>query len=257
MYFWDVLALLILVVIVNLIFFVMPALNGWKNSFVPARTITVTAQGMTTATPDMAQISFSVVSQGQNPQTLSNNNNTKMGAVMQFISSQGIASSDIATTGYDLEPQYNNTNVVYLPEIPTPTPAVAQTPAIVGYTLTQTVEVNVRDLTKVATVLGGLAPLGVNQVGGVDFTFQNPDKFTAIARGQALTNAAAEASEMAAQAGASLGEVVTVSESSYVPGPVYAMAANAGAGGSAPVNPSLAPGTQNVTDNVTVTYQLN
>ena len=74
-------------------------------------------------------------------------------------------------------------------------------------------------------MLGGLAPLGVNQIGGVNFTFQNPDKFTAIARGNALTNAATEASELAGQAGASLGEVVTVTESSNVPYPVPMYAA--------------------------------
>src|ERR1700722_11731880 len=105
MYFWDVLALFVLVLIVFL-FYSMTAISGWKSSFTPARTVTVSAQGMTTATPDEADISFSVVTQGTSPQTLSDNNNSKMSAVLQFVSSQGIASSDIATTGYDLEPNY-------------------------------------------------------------------------------------------------------------------------------------------------------
>src|SRR6202167_2321428 len=132
MYFWDVLALLVLVLIVNLIFFVMPLIANLKGSFTPARTITVTAQGMTTATPDEADISFSVVSQGANPQSLSDNNNTKMNAVLQFVSSQGIASSDIATTGYDLEPQYSsNYNYGYAPAMPN-VPA-NQPPTIIGY----------------------------------------------------------------------------------------------------------------------------
>lgn len=221
-------------------------LGSWKSYFVPARTITVSAQGMTVATPDEALVDFSVVTQGSNPQTLSDNNNSKMSAVMQFVSSQGIASSDIATTGYDLEPNYQydkNTGTNY----------------ITGYTLTQTVEVKVRDLTKVAGVLGGLAPLGVNQIGGVNFTFQNPNEFVAIARGDALTNAQTEAAQMAAQTGASLGEVVTVTESSNVPSPlpVYAMSAGGAGAMSAPTMPSIAPGTENVTDEVTVTYQLN
>ena len=244
MYFWDVLALLALVLIIFL-FFAMAALSGWKNSFTPTRTITVTAQGMTTATPDMAEINFSVVTQGTNPQTLSDNNNAKMSAVLQFVSSQGIASSDIATTGYDLQPNYSwdkTSNRNY----------------ITGYTLTQTVQVKIRDLTKVASVLGGLAPLGVNQIGGVNFTFQKPDEFVAIARGQAMTNAATEAAQMAAQAGASLGEVVTVNETPIIPEPQPVFQAM-GVGGvmSAPVTPTIAPGTQDVTDNVTVTYALN
>jgi uncharacterized protein len=242
--FWGVMTLLVAVLIVFLIIFAIPATLAWQSSFTPARTITVTAQGMTTATPDEADIDFSVVTQGTNPQTLSDNNNTKMGAVMQFLSAQNIATSDVATTGYDLEPNY-----IY--------DATSQRNDITGYTLTQTVEVKILDLTNVATVLGGLAPLGVNQIGSVSYTFQNQDAFIAIARGQALTNAQTEASQMAAQAGASLGDVVTVSESSNVlvpgPQPVYAMAAGAG---SAPVTPTLAPGTQNVTDEVTVTYAL-
>jgi uncharacterized protein len=243
--FWGVMTLLVAVIIVLLVVFAVPAMLAWQTSFTPARTITITAQGMTTATPDEADIDFSVVTQGTSPQTLSDNNNTKMAAVMQFLSAQNIASSDIETTGYDMEPNY-----VY--------DAASQRNDITGYTLTQTVEVKILDLTNVATVLGGLAPLGVNQIGSVNYTFQNPDEFIAIARGQALTNAETEASQMAAQAGASLGEVVTVTESSNIivpgPEPVYAMAA--GGAASAPVTPSLAPGTQSVTDEVTVTYQL-
>lgn len=243
--FWGVMTAFIAILILFLVAFAIPATLAWQGSFTPARTITVSAQGMTTATPDEAVVDFSVVTQGTNPQTLSDNNNTKIGAVMQFLGAQNIASSDVATTGYDLQPNY-----IY--------DQASQRNDITGYTLTQTVEVKIKDLTQVATVLGGLAPLGVNQIGGVNFTFQNPDEFTAIARGIALTNASTEAGQMAAQAGASLGEVVTVSESSNIlvpgPQPVYAMAA--GGATSAPVTPSLAPGTQQVTDNVTVTYEL-
>ncbi len=243
--FWGALTVFLAVLILFLVGFGVPAIMSWRNSFAPARMVTVSAQGMATVTPDEADIDFSVVTQGANPQTLSDNNNTKMGAVIQFVSSQGIASSDIATTGYDLQPNYQwdkTTSRNY----------------ITGYTLTQTVEVKIRDLTKVASVLGGLAPLGVNQIGGVNFTFQDPDKFIALARADALTKAASEASQMAAQAGASVGEVVTISESHYIPGPQPAYAMNSGLGSAmaAPVAPSIAPGTQDVTDTVTVTYEL-
>lgn len=240
----NVLSLVCLMVVVFLAIG-FSVLFSWKGSFVPARTITVSAQGMTVATPDEADIDFSVVTQGADPTSLSNNNNMKMGAVMQFVSSQGVASSDVQTTGYDLEPNYQFDKN-------------SDRNDIIGYTLTQTVQVKIRDLTKVASVLGGLAPLGVNQIGGVNFTFQNPDEFVAIARGQALTNAQTEASQMAAQAGASLGQAVTITESSNVPSPlpVYAMSAGEGAM-AAPITPSIAPGTENVSDEVTVTYELN
>lgn len=117
----------------------------------------------------------------------------------------------------------------------------------------------IHDLTNVATVLGGLAPLGVNQIGGVDFTFNDPNEFVAVARADAMNQAETKAEQMAAAAGASLGEVVNVSENSIVPQPfpVYAMAAGVGANvASAPVAPNIQPGSQDVTDNVTITYAL-
>ena len=193
----------------------------------------------------LAEISFSVVTQGANPSDLSTNNNAKMAAVLQFVSSEGIASSDIATTNYDLEPTYQYDSN-------------SQRNNIIGYTLTQTVQVKVHDLTKVADVLGGLAPLGVNQIGGVDFTFNDPDSVTALARTDALGDAEMKAQQMASALGSSLGEVVSISDSSNViiPQP-YPEVNEMSVGAMAASAPTIEPGTQNVTDNVNVTYALN
>lgn len=245
MWFWIVLDVAIGLVAVNLVFFVMPMLGQLKDSFAPARTITISAQGLTTATPDMAEISFSVVTQGKDPQALSDNNNQKMTAVMQFVSSQNIASSDIATTGYNLMPNYQwdkNTQRNY----------------ITGYTLTQTVQVKVRDLSKVASVLGGLAPLGVNQIGSVNYTFQDPNKFIALARADALSKAQKQVNEMVSETGASVGKIMNISESSYIPYPRASYDYATGMGGAATVSiaPPIQPGTQDVTDTVNVTYEI-
>ena len=78
------------------------AVSNWGSSLMPARTLTVSAQGKTTATPDLAEISFSVVSQGKDPNALNADNNQKMSAVINFVKSLDVASSDIATTNYDL-----------------------------------------------------------------------------------------------------------------------------------------------------------
>lgn len=245
-WFWVLLNVLIAVAVVNLVFFVMPLLQHLGNGFYPARTITVSAEGKTTVSPDLAEISFSVVSQGQNPQTLTANSNDKMVAVIQFAKSQGIAEKDIKTTAYNLSPNYQYDKKT-------------RSNTIAGYTLTQTVLVKVRDLSKVASVVGGLAPLGVNQIGGINFTFDDPEKFLAMARADAFGKAAAKAKEMASGAGVSLGRVVSVGEYGNVPGPrpYFALADRAaGAGGAVASLPPIQPGTQDVTDSVTITYEL-
>lgn len=110
-----------------------------------------------------------------------------------------------------------------------------------------------------ASVLGGLAPLGVNQIGGVTFTFADDEKVLAAARADAFTKARTKAKEMASEAGVSLGNVLGVSENHYIPGPqpVYSMANSAMGAGVASVAPSIQPGTQDITDTVNITYQLN
>lgn len=245
-WFWILLDVLIVAAVINVVFFVMPMLQRLGNGFYPARTISVSAEGKTTASPDLAEISFSVVTQGQSPQSLSTNNNNAMSAVIQFVKSQGIADADITTTNYDLSPNYGwdkNTQHNY----------------VTGYTLTQTVQVKIRNLNKVALVLGGLAPLGVNQIGGVSFTFADDEKVLAAARADAFTKALAKAREMATASGVSLGRVVSVSENNYIPGPrsLY-MTANAasGAGMVAPSVPTIQPGTEDITDTVSITYEL-
>ncbi len=243
-WFWGLLALLFAVAIINLVFFVMPMLSNLSASFVPARTITVSAEGMTTVTPDLAEITFSVMTQGKNPADLQAADSGKSVAIAQFLASQKIASSDIATTAYSLSPNYQYD-------------ASTQRNYITGYTLTDTVQVKIHDLAQVPAILGGLTPLGVNQIGNVDFTLNDPDAFLAIARGQAITKAEAKAAEIAGETGVSLGRVVTVSESGVIPTPLpYGVYGGVAGSMAAVQSPTVNPGTQEVKDNVTITYEI-
>lgn len=244
-YFWILLNVLVAGIIVNLVFFVMPTIRQYGNSLSPSRAITVSAEGKTIASPDIAETSFSVVSQGKNPDELSSENNMKMSAVIQNLKSQGIDEKDIKTSGYNLSPDYQydeSTKRSY----------------ISGYTLKQTVLVKIRDLAKAAKVVGGVTPLGVNQIGGISFTVDDPEKFFSQARTDAFAKAQKKAKEMAAQNGARLGKVLSISEYQNAPIP-YMMneRAFAGAGMSAPAAlPTIEPGTQDVKVQVSVTYAL-
>lgn len=231
-------------IIVNLIFFVMPAVHSYGNSLMPTRTIAVSAEGTTTVTPDLAEASFSVVSKGKNPTDLADTNNTKMSAVIQFLKSEGLEDKDIATTAYDLSPNYKYDEST-------------QRNYITGYTLTQTVSVEMRDFKKVAEIVGGLTPLGVNQIGSVNFTVEEPEKFLAIARAQALQRAEAKAAEMAAENGLRLGEILNIGEYQTAPVSYYESARGySGAAPAAVTPPTIEPGTQKISDQVSITYEL-
>ncbi len=242
-YFWLVLDILVAVSVFGLVFVAIPALRNYGASLPAARTVIVSAEGKTTAAPDLATVSFSVISQGKNPDELSQTNNEKMSAAVQFVKAQGIDEKDIKTVSYNLQPDYRydrNINRSF----------------IVGYTLTQTVEIKVRDFSKTAKIIGGLTPLGINQIGGVNFSIEDQEKFLSVARKDAIAKAKAKALQMAAEAGASLGRAISVSESPQIIPIPYAAQTFGAAVKSDTVQPSLEPGAQEIKIFVTLAYEL-
>lgn len=219
----------------------------YTDSLMPAKTVTVSAEGKVTVSPDIAKFSFSVVSEGVDPKTIAEENIKQMNAAIDFVKSKGIEDKDIKTTSYDLQPRYEYDEK-------------AKKTFISSYTLTQTVLVRVRDLNKVAEVLGGLPDLGINKIGSVSFEIDEPKKYLAEARDKAFEKAQEKAVEMASKTGVILGKVINFSE--YGGGtpyyPYYHEKLGLGGAGemAASVVPQIQPGTQEVTVNVSVTYEI-
>ena len=216
----------------------------YMDSLYTARTISVSAEGKVEASPDTANFSFSVVSESSSSETISADNINKMNAAIEFIKSKGIDEKDIKTTGYNLSPKYEYNK------------DKKQT-FISGYTLTQTVSVKVRDLTKVAEVLGGLPGLGVNNISDISFTIDDSEQYLTQARNQAFEKAKIKASQMASVNGVALGGIINFSE--YQSSAYYYKGAALGMGGgeaaSIPV-PQIQPGTQEINVQVNITYAL-
>lgn len=235
------LGFLMLVIIYSL--FWGPA-KKYVDSLMPIKTTTVSAEGKVTVSPDIAKLSFSVVSEGVNPKTLADSNNKKMKAAIDFIKSQGIEEKDIKTTEYNLSPRYEYDEKT-------------RKTFISGYTLTQTILVKVRDLNKTADVLAGLPPLGINQVGSISFDVDEPEKYLSDARNQAFDRAKEKAKAMAEKNGVKLGRVINFYE--YQPLSYYGqtkMASGLGGAEAAPVVPQIQPGSEEVTVQVSVTYEI-
>lgn len=242
-YFWILLDLLVLAVLIGTVFAGIPAASNYAASLAPARTLVVTAEGKTTVSPDLAILNFSIFSQGKSPDALTSDSNGKMAKAVDFLKSESVDAKDIQTTGYNLSPNYQYDDI-------------HRRNYVDGYTLTQTVTVKVRDLSKVAGIVGGLTPLGVNEIGGITFTVDQPENYLGDARSEAYRTAAAKAEQMAQDAGVSLGRVVNVSESQQGMPIPYAMSAAKFAygmgGGAAPIE----SGTQELKVDVAVTYEI-
>ena len=222
----------------------------------PANTISVSADGKVTATPDLATVDVGVMTQAATATDAKNQNDAKVNKVIAFVKQQGIADADIKTQQLNLYPQQSYGGVMVPGGVPT-------TPKITGYQANQTVEIKVRgvdkDQTALEKILDGAVNNGANEVDGVNFSFANPDALQQQAQETAIANAKVKAQALAKAAGLTLGKVVSVSETnSAFPGPVpYAVNSAMGLGGAAKsVAPDIQPGSQDVSESMTVTFEV-
>lgn len=245
MWFWKLVnATLAIVIVLGVLG--ASSLYRYNGSLFPARTIYVSAEGKTTVSPDIAKFSFSVVSEGTDPEKLAEGNNSKINKAIDYLKAQNVTSEDIKTAGYDLSPRYEYDET-------------KRRSFISGYTLTQTIFVKIRDFAKIGKILGGLPNLGVNQISGLTFEVEDQDHYLNDARKEAFEKAYAKAKIMAKQNGVRIKRVVTFSENQGGYPMSRFSSAEYGKGGDAmmpTVAPNIEPGTQEVTVNVTVTYEI-
>ena len=215
----------------------------YSNAIVPSRVITVTGEGKTSIAPDLATVTFSVVSQGAKPEEIQTTNTEKINKAVAFVKAQGVKPEDIKTTGYNLSPRYKYDKD-------------SGESSISGYELSQTVTVKIRALDKAGEIVGGLTMTGINQIGSLQYSIENPEAQRARAREEAFASARQKARDMAGANGVHLVRVISFTEQptgSYPPIYYGAMEAK-GMGGS--VAPDLQPGSEEVNVSVSVTYEI-
>lgn len=238
----GIVTVLLLVVALNN-FWDLLARFGWVSPVAKdIKTITVNTEGKITVTPDTAKVSISVVTDGKSADEVQKRNTENMNRVIDYVKSLGVEAKDIKTTYYNLYPKYDY---------------IGGRQVAAGYTVTKSAEIKVRDLKKVGEVVTGTVSRGANQVQGVDFLVDNPEKFKAEARKEAFEKAKIKAKEMAKLTGVGLGEVVTFSESYGGQPPIfyekaYGLGAGMGGGGI----PEVQPGNQEVAVNVSVVFEI-
>ena len=94
---------------------------------------------------------------------------------------------------------------------------VCPPPEIVGYSITQTVSVKVRNFEKIGDLLSGIVDNGANSVSGISFTVDNSTKLENEARKNAMTEAKEKAKAVAEAGGFRLGRLLSVEEGGQYP----------------------------------------
>jgi hypothetical protein len=224
----------------------LPAAGTAAGATDTPHTIVVSGSGTAYGQPDIATIQIGVQTRHTDAGESVSQNTDKMNGITAALKAMGIEDKDIQTTNFSVYGQQD-----YDPQTGLPTGTTT-------YVVDNTVSVTVRDLSTIGAVLGQATDAGANNIYGISFGVSDSAALEAEARAKAMADAKARAEQLAAAAGVSLGEPMTISEYSYSAPIPYALdrvavESAAGLGGaSVPVS----SGQLQVTLQVNVTYVI-
>jgi uncharacterized protein len=203
-------------------------------------TNTIQAAGNATRNvkPDMAQLNIGVVTQATTAQAAADQNATLADAMIKALQAVLGSSGTIETVYYSISPRYSNSTN-------------GQPPTLVGYTVSNTVEVTTTNVTLVGKLIDAGNAAGANSVNGPTYGLQNPEPETQLALAAASKQALAHAAAIASGLGAKTGAVVSAQENSTVT-PILTSGAGTFQGASTPIQ----TGTVSVSAHVTVTVAM-
>ena len=206
----------------------------------PGRTITVISVGEARAEPDIAFVGAGVQADGATPREALSAVNDRMTGVLNALRAAGIAPADIQTSGLNL----------FTLNGP-PEPGSGSPPRVTGYRASNTVNVIIRDVNRVETIVEVLLDAGATNLNGLRFGVADEEGLHARALADAVQKARPLAEATARAAGVTLGQVASIAELSSGGGPESQAALNRGAGGD-----FVSTGTLVFTVRLEVTFQV-
>lgn len=217
--------------------------NTLNADVAQVRTITSSGEGAINASPDVAYVNIGVVTEGKELSKVQAENSDKMTKVMASITKLGIKKEEIKTVGYNVNPKYEWNEKT-------------GTSTITGYTVSNTLEVTINDITKTGSLLDAAVASGSNSVNSVRFALKNQTELYNQALELAVKDAKAKASAMGKGLSISNIQPFKITEVSNRNTPVF-YESNAVAFDSAKVSTPISGGELKVSATVTVEFSFN
>jgi uncharacterized protein YggE len=200
-------------------------------------TITVSGVGKVTVEPDMALLTLGVQATAPSGAEAMEQLTADSNALTEALEASGIAPEDIQTSGLNLWSMFGEDGIT-----------------VSGYQASLNVNVTIRDIETVGSTIDA-AQEAVGEgftIGGVQFSFSDPESVLQEARADAVANAQTVAGQYADAAGLTLGAVVSIVESPSYDSPVLYGRADMVAASEASV--AISPGTLDLSVTISVTF---
>jgi uncharacterized protein YggE len=163
----------------------------------PQRTITVNGTGKVSLTPDIARISIGVHTQNASAKVAVADNNTQAQAVVSAIKGFAVADKDIQTSNFSIyaQQQYDTNGK----------------PTEIVYVVDNSVNITVRDLSKLGNLLDSTVSSGANNINSIQFDVADKTGALSQARLAAVADARKQADELTKATGVKLDVVQSIS----------------------------------------------
>ena len=200
-------------------------------------TVQANGNASVSVTPDQAQINVSVTTQAATAQDAASQNATIATNVQAQLAQALGSAGTVKTVSYSVNPVY--------------TYAKDGTATLTGYTVTNSIQVTLNDLSITGKVIDTATQAGASRIDSLQFSLKDDTDARSQALRAATLKAKAKADAMAASVGLKTGSFLVIQESGAVVQPLTGIAAP-GATATTPVQ----PGQLNVTGNVTISVEL-
>jgi len=206
--------------------------------------IVVNGEGKVSVSPDLAVLNVGISAQSERVADAQSQATQAMNQIMTSLHSAGIADKDIQTQNFSI------TQVTKWED-------KSQEQVIIGYRVDNTVNVKIRALDKVGTIIDTVAVAGgdLTRIQGITFTLENPTQAKADARQKAVADARAKAVQLAEQFGVKLGRLNYVTENQLFTSPVMRSASFDSAAGASS-GTSISAGELDITVDVQAIYNI-
>lgn len=248
---------LLVLVVIMAIYFLSASFNQWKtarstpNSAYPGLSITVDGEGKAFSVPDTGVFTYGVTARaatvGEAQQKVTQTSNSLMDA----LKAGGVEERHIKTIAYNVSPRY---------EWQQATGVSVGKNVLVGYEVSQSNEVKVKDATKAGELLGKIGSLGATDVSGLTFTQEDENAAKDEARKNAIDDSRRKAEILARQLGVTITRVAGFTEYGQdgQPVPYYGMDEMAKVSDASVriATPVVALGENEIVSKVSVTYEI-
>ena len=162
--------------------------------------ITVVGEGEVLVQPDQANVTVGVTTEAEKASEAVEENSQRMAQLLKTLRALNIPDKHLQTSRFTVSPKqtYDRTG--------------KQPPKIVGYTVTNQVNVKVSEVGRLGAILDAVVQAGSNQIQGVSFSLAEPAPHVDQARRKAMADARHRAELYAGEAAVKLGKPLLIPE---------------------------------------------